>query len=65
MKIQRKTIEYGGMATTPDDYVCQDGQLALSQNMIAENGGLETLGEATVTFPYPNGDVVYIHKNPD
>ena len=65
MKIQRKTIEYSGLTTSPDDYVCKDGELALSQNVIAEDGGLETLNEATVELPYPDGDVVYIHKNPD
>lgn len=65
MKRQTKIIDYKGLATTPDDFICQDGQLALSQNIISEDGGLKVVGEPKIVLPAPDGDVVYIHKNSD
>lgn len=65
MKIERKTIEYSGVSTSPDDYVSADGQLALSHNVLVEDGGVKAVGEAKVVLEHVDGDVVYIHKNPD
>ncbi len=65
MKMQRKKIEYSGISTSPDDYVSADGQLALSHNMLIEDGGVKAVGEANVVLGHVDGDVVYIHKNPD
>lgn len=59
----RKTIGYSGVTTTPNDWLCGDGELAVCQNLLNEDGGIRLRGEDSVVLSVPEGYAcVYIHK---
>lgn len=62
-----KEIKYGGYSAQPSDYECQDGDLAMSLNLINEDGALKGIAKpATISDKIPSGyKVVYIHNLPN
>lgn len=58
-----KEIKYNGYSTQPSDYECQDGDLAISLNLILEHGTLKPIQSpvemATIAKPYR---ILLIHK---
>ena len=57
-----KEIQYKGYATEPSDYECADGQLAMSLNLISEDGQLKPVFKPYELAQLPDGfKVVYIH----
>ncbi len=58
-----KEIQYAGYTTEPSDYECSDGQLAMSLNLINEDGQLKPLFIPETKLELPDGcKVIYIHK---
>ena len=59
-----KDIQYKGYAASPSDYECSDGELAMSLNMIHEDGALNPLMQPEVVMTLRQGEkVIYIHEN--
>ncbi len=57
-----KELQYTGYATEPSDYECQDGQLAMSLNLISEDNQLKPIFQPSALAIIPDGySVVYIH----
>lgn len=55
-------IKYAGYSALPSDYECQDGDLALSLNLLNENGSLGPVSMPEVGFTLPAGaKVLCIH----
>lgn len=55
-------IPYSGHAVTPDDYTCPDGQLALSLNLIHEDGHLKPIPQpAPVLTLTADERLLFIH----
>ena len=50
-----KEIQYAGYATEPSDYECQDGQLALSINLINEDNQLKPVFQPATVMQIPQG----------
>lgn len=48
-----KEINYTGFSTVPSDYLAPDGSLALSLNLLNENGALQPILPPTVQFTLP------------
>lgn len=55
-------IKYGGFTAQPSDYSCPDGDLALSLNLINEDGALQPLQSPKTLFHIDKGSSLYIHK---
>lgn len=66
MPLMNKDIKYTGYSAVPSDYECQDGELALSLNLINENGGLSSIEqphvEMTLSEEEQNCKIVFIHE---
>ena len=60
-----KELKYSGFSTVPSDYECPDGSLAMSLNLIPEDGALHPLPKPKVVLTLPSSDyfVTFIHKN--
>ena len=61
-----KEIKYNGFTSVPSDYECQDGDLAVSINIVPEDGQLKIINQPTVimTLPSAKQSVLYIHDTP-
>ena len=58
-----KEIKYGGYTAHPSDYSCPDGDLALSLNLINEDGGLRPIECPAPAAYLANGEtILLIHK---
>lgn len=58
-----KEIQYQGYATASSDYECSDGQLALSLNLISEDGQLKPILPPGEEMVIPADSVLmYVHK---
>lgn len=58
-----KEIQYTGFSASPSDYECPDGSLAVSINLLPEDGALQPVLPPTVKFNLSKGQIaVYIHK---
>ena len=56
-------IKYSGFSAVPSDYECQDGTLAVSINLLPENGALQPILPPSEVMQLEEGEVVkYIHK---
>ena len=56
-------IKYSGFSAVPSDYECQDGSLAVSINLLPENGALQPVLPPSEVMQLEEGEVVkYIHK---
>lgn len=53
---QQHEIRWGGMTTTPSDHSTPDGDTAISQNLISENGELRPIMPPKVAFTIPLGE---------
>lgn len=61
-----KEIIYGGYTTTPSDYECPDGDLALSVDMLQEDGALKPVVAPTVKLQLADGQrILFIHDTAD
>lgn len=63
--INTTSIVLQGVDTSASDYAAKDGTLAISQNAICEDGGIESVSIAqnTVLTPQEGEDAVFIHHN--
>lgn len=58
-----KEIQYQGYATASSDYECPDGQLALSLNLISEDGQLKPILPPKEAMDIPENSVLmYVHE---
>ncbi len=57
-----KEIKYLGLSTIPSDYNAPDGDLAVSLNLINEDGALHPVAAPKILHNYGDYQVVYIHK---
>lgn len=58
-----KNIAFNGYTAVPSDYICPDGDLAVSMNLINEDGGVRPILPGVTKMQLPNGyNVVHIHK---
>lgn len=58
-----KEIQYNGFSAVPSDYECPDGSLAVSINLLPENGALQPVLPPTKVMQLEEGEVVkFIHK---
>lgn len=56
-------IKYSGFSAVPSDYECQDGSLAVSINLLPEDGALKPVLPPSQVMQLEDGEVVkYIHK---
>ena len=57
-------IKYSGFSAVPSDYECPDGSLAVSINLLPENGALQPVlpPSVEVQLSKETGSCVYIHK---
>lgn len=56
-------IKYSGFSAVPSDYECTDGSLAVSINLLPENGALQPVLPPSVVMQLEDGEVVkFIHK---
>lgn len=56
-------IKYSGFSAVPSDYECPDGSLAVSINLLPEDGALKPVLPPSQVMQLENGEVVkYIHK---
>ena len=56
-------IKYSGFSAVPSDYECSDGSLAVSINLLPEDGTLKPILPPSIKFNLPlYQSVVYIHK---
>lgn len=59
----QQNIKYTGLATTPSDYDCPDGQLAVAMNTVNEEGGMKVLRQPTSQMILPAGcTIIRLHK---
>lgn len=58
-----KDIHYGGLTAQPSDYVCSDGDLDLSLNLVNEDSQINPLSQPDVRFTLPLGyqRLLFIH----
>ncbi len=57
-------IKYNGFSAVPSDYECTDGALAVSINLLPEDGALHPLLSPAAVLHLGDGQsAVYIHKN--
>ena len=57
-----KEVKYGGYTAVPSDYECPDGDLALSLNLINENGALAPVQSPICIHNFADNSPVYIHQ---
>lgn len=59
-----KDIKYGGYTAQPSDYQCQDGELAVSLNLINEEGALCGISQPAIdkTISQAQVEALFIHK---
>lgn len=58
-----KEIQYTGFSASPSDYECPDGSLAVSINLLPENGALQPVLPPSVKFNLSEGKTaIYVHK---
>lgn len=57
-----KDIKYGGYTAQPSDYECQDGDLAISLNLINEDGAIHSVSQPELRFTIGQGRKIFIHK---
>jgi len=58
-----QNVKYNGLTVVPDDYQAPDGDLALSLNLLNEDGALRPLPQPVTQFSLGNGQqVVFVHK---
>lgn len=57
-----KEIRYGGYSANPNEYVSEDGELAMAMNLIPESGGLRPVKKGKRGFAVPNGQKIFLHK---
>lgn len=59
-----KEIQYTGFSASPSDYECPDGSLAVSINLLPEDGALQPVLPPTVEISgdIDAGECVFIHK---
>lgn len=58
-----KEIQYTGFSVSPSDYECPDGSLAVSINLLPEDGALQPVLPPTEVMKLGEGEVVkFIHK---
>ena len=56
-------IKYSGFSAVPSDYECSDGSLAVSINLLPEDGALQPVNPPSEVMQLEDGEVVkYIHK---
>ncbi len=56
-------IKYSGFSAVPSDYECQDGSLAVSINLLPEDGALQPVLAPSQELQLEDGEqVLYIHK---
>ena len=56
-------IKYSGFSAVPSDYECSDGSLAVSINLLPEDGALQPVLPPSEVMRLEDGEVVkYIHK---
>lgn len=59
-------IKYAGYSALPSDYECQDGDLALSLNLLNENGSVGPLVQPIVKSELPAGaKILCLHSTAD
>ena len=58
-----KEIKYGGYTANTSDYECTDGELAMSANLINEEGVLRPVQPATELFSLTGMDVIKVHEH--
>lgn len=60
-----KEVQYNGYSTSPSDYLSPDGDLAVSINLLPEDGALRPLMPPSIRFRItPPSKVSYIHHTP-
>lgn len=59
----KKEIKYNGCSASPSDYDSQDGELAMSVNLINENGALHPIQQATELFSLSGLNVIKVHEH--
>lgn len=57
-----KDVKYNGFSAVPSDYECQDGELAMSLNLINENGAIHSIPQPAVRFSIGTGRRLFIHR---
>lgn len=59
-----KDVKYNGYSAVPSDYECQDGDLAVSINLIPEDGALKAINQPSVlmTLPSESQRILFIHE---
>ncbi len=58
-----KEITFHGYTAQPSDYECADGELAMSLNLISEDGAIKPVARPASLFKIPNGyKVTLIHN---
>lgn len=58
-----QTIYYKGVTHRPDNYLCDDGELSLSVNMVNNNGNLQPLEKPLLLAALPtNTRAIYMHE---
>lgn len=57
-----KDIQYKGHAASPSDYECSDGELAMSLNMIHEDGSLKPVMQPSDVMQLYNAAVKCVHE---
>lgn len=59
----RVDIQFKGLTTSPSDYACSDGELAICHNVVNDGGELRPVMPPKVAFRLPHGCILlYIHK---
>ena len=57
-----KDISFGGFSVTPDDYLCEDGELEQAANVVSEDGRIINAKQFKVLFQVPDGhSVLFVH----
>lgn len=58
-----KEIKYNGYSAQPSDYECPDGDLAISFNLLSEDGSLQSIPQPATIRNLPSGYIVtFIHQ---
>lgn len=59
-----KDVKYNGFSAVPSDYECQDGELAMSLNLINENGTISAVSQPKVVMSLGKSEqkVMFIHE---
>lgn len=56
-------IKYSGFSAVPSDYECSDGSLAVSINLLPEDGALKPILAPSEVMQLQDGEIVkFIHK---